>query len=50
MENGADSDLLGRDDYSSKEVVAWFGTVELVKVFIEFDVDVQNEWGIFGNF
>lgn len=49
LENGADPNLLGRDNYPPLQAAAWFGTVESVKALIDSGADMHDERGSFGN-
>ena len=49
LENGADPNLLGRDNYPSLQAAARFGTLESVKVLIESGAKMDDERGSFGS-
>lgn len=47
LENGADPNLLGRDDYPPLQAAARFGTLESVKALIDSGADIHDERGSF---
>ena len=49
LENGADPNLLGRDNYPPLQAAARFGTVESVKALIGSGADIHDERGSFGS-
>ena len=49
LENGADPNLLGRDNYPPLQAAARFGTVESVKALIDSGADIHDERGSFGS-
>ena len=49
LENGADPNLLGRDNYPPLQAAARFGTVESVKALIDSGADMNDERGSFGS-
>ena len=49
LENGADPNLLGRNDCSPLQAAARFGTVKSVEALIDSGADMHNECGSFGS-
>ena len=49
LENGADPNLLGRDNDPPLQVAARFGTVESVKALIDSGAEMHDERGSFGS-
>ena len=49
LENGADPNLLGRDNYPPLQAAARFGTAESVNALIDFGAEMHDEHGSFGS-
>ena len=49
LENGADPNLLGRDNYPPLQAAARFGTAESVNALIDFGAEMHDERGSFGS-
>lgn len=49
LDNGADPNLLGRENCSPLQAAARFGTVESVKALIDYGADIHNQCGSYGS-